>query len=401
MNSNVSPHVEALMPQRNVYLGHVDIGPDAKLDLKRRDGDAADGDVLLYLFRYGLVADQVLMQGSASLKSRQVQLAYIRLLEAFKRNEDHEPTPVYAFALSEVAEGYTEYQLDRFHILRNTGDSNAEKNAYLANQAHEAAKRLDADLSVINVPRRLRSVGSSFRRGLLTWLGMNEPAKTGVSAETAGRAIEKIRESEQIQTFELLRSLRLREQDQVKALYSGVRTRYREANAYGIGAMSSDDSPVWSPAHIAKFLNAIGLQPLLAQEVNLTSELLFKVRRFESFRALRTEYFMAQTDSDLERFTTMLVNLRLNGKVLSSARQSPGALAALVFEGLNEAKIGYKSINKAGELLSKTVLSDMADEHFAKRVYRLHELVEDLEREKCGLTLHSSGLPSASAEFKR
>ena len=74
------------MPTRRVYLGHVDVGPDAKLELKRRDGDATDSDVLRYLFRYGLLADQVLMQGSAPLKSRQVLLVYVRLLEAFKRN---------------------------------------------------------------------------------------------------------------------------------------------------------------------------------------------------------------------------------------------------------------------------------------------------------------------------
>ena len=378
------------MANRSVYLGHVDVGPDAKLELKRRDGDATDGDVILYLFRYGLLADQVLMQGSAPLKSRQVLLVYIRLLEAFKRNEEHEPTPIFAFALSDEAEGYTEYVLDRLHMLRNAGSSNAEKNAYLANQARDAAKRLDADLSVVDVPRRKRSVSSAFRRGMLSLLRDNDPKESGLTAETAHRTIERIAESEQIQTFKLLSGLNLQEVNQAQALYSATRRKYREANAFGIGAMNSDDSPVWSPRHIGTFLEAIGLEPLLADQSNLTSELLFKVRRFESFRALRTEYFTSQTDADLEALSTMLRNLRVNGKVLSSVRQSPGALAALVFEGLNEAKIGYRSINKAGELLTKTVLSDMADEHFAKRVYRLHELVEDLDREKCGLTLRST-----------
>ena len=378
------------MPTRSVYLGHVDVGPDAKLELRRRDSDATDGDVLQYLFRYGLIADQVLMQGSAPLKSRQVLLAYIRLLGAFKRNEDHEPTPVFAFALSDEVEGYTEYVLDRLHKLKSSGESNAERTAYLGNQAVDAAKQLDADLSVIDVPRRNRSVSGAFRRGLLSLLRSNEPSKTGISEETSQRAIEKINESEQIQTFKLLASLNLRESEQAQALYKVTRNRYREANALGIGAMNSDDSPAWSPSHIARFLDAIGLQSLLADEAKLTSELLFKIRRLESFRALRAEYFVAQSDADVDELTTMLRNLRLKGKVLSSVRQSPGALAALVFEGLNEAKIGYRSINKAGELLTKTVLTDMADEYFAKRVYRLHSLVEELEREKCGLTSWST-----------
>lgn len=374
------------MPTRSVYLGHVDVGPDAKLELKRHDGDATNSDVLKYLFRYGLMADQVLMQGSAPLKSRQVLLAYIRLLDAFKRNEDHEPIPILAFALSDEAEGYTEYALDRLHMLRSAGNSNAERTAYLANQAVDAARKLDADLSLIEVPRRKHSVSGAFRRALLSLLRSNNPSKTGMSQESSQRAIEKIIESDQIQTFKLLASVNLRETDQAQALYRATRSRYREANAFGIGAMNSDDSPVWASSHITQFLGAIGLQPLLNDEFNLTSELLFKIRRFESFRALRTEYFAAQSDFDLEAFTTMLRNVRLNGKVLSSMRQSPGALAALVFEGLNEAKIGYKSINKVGELLTKTVLSDMADEHFAQRVYKLHALVEGLEREKSGLT---------------
>ena len=76
-------------------------------------------------------------------------------------------------------------------------------------------------------------------------LRFNDPSKTGLSDETSQRAIEKINESEQIQTFKLLSSLNLREVDQVQALYKATRNRYREANAFGIGAMNSDDSPVW------------------------------------------------------------------------------------------------------------------------------------------------------------
>jgi hypothetical protein len=373
------------MPTRRVYLGHVDVGPDAQLDLRQANTDATEEDVLRYLFNFGLVADQVLMQGSAPLKSRQVLSAYLRLLEAFKRNEDHEPEPIFAFALTEEAEGYTQYILDRLHALRNAGDANAERVAYINNQAVAAAKRLDADLTLVDVPRRKKSVSKVFRHGLLSLLRSNDPKATGVSAETSGRAIEKINESEQIQTFKLISDLSLEEREQARALYQVTRNRYRQANALGIEAMSSDDSPVWSMQHITGFLHAIGLYSWVADPRNLTSELLFKIRRFDSFRALREEFFVSQSDLDLAELTTMLKNLRMNGKILSTVRQSPGALAALVFEGLNEAKIGYKSINKAGELISKTVFSDLADEHFAKRCYRLHALVEQLARDTTGL----------------
>jgi hypothetical protein len=378
------------MALRSVYLGHVDIGPDAKLELKRQHADATDDEVLLYQFRYGLVADQVLMQGSAPLKSRQVLLIYLRLLEAFKRNENHEPIPVFAFALSDDAEGYTEYILDRIHMLRGTGNANAESNAYQMNNAVDAAKQLDSELSMVDVPRRKRSVSKAFRHGLLALLRSNEPKSSGISLETSERAIEKIGGSEQIQTFKLISSLNLKEAEQARALYQATRHRYRQANALGIVAMNSDDSPVWASSHIARFLDAIGLQPWISDTRNLTAELLFKIRRIESYRALREEYFNAQSDADLVELTTMLRNLRLNGKVLSTVRQSPGALAALVFEGLNELKIGYKSLNKAGELITKTVFSDLADEHFAKRCYRLHSLVDQLERDTCGLIPRST-----------
>ncbi len=373
------------MPVRSVYLGHIDIGPDAKLELRSQHADATDDEVLLYLFRYGLVADQVLMQGSAPLKSHKVLLSYLRLLEAFKRNENHEAIPVFAFVLSDEAEGYTEYILDRLHILRGTGNANAENAAYQMNNAIDAAKQLDAQLSMVNVPRRKRSVSKAFRNGQLALLRSNDPKNSGISLETSERAIEKVNDSEQIQTFKLISSLNLKEADQARALYQATRNRYRQANALGIGAMSSDDSPVWAPSHITRFLDAIGLQPWISDIRHLTAELLFKIRRIESYRALREEYFNAQSDADLVELTTMLRNLRLNGKVLSTVRQSPGALAALVFEGLNELKIGYKSLNKAGELITKTVFSDLADEHFAKRCYRLHSLVEQLERETSGL----------------
>lgn len=379
------------MPTRKVYLGHVDIGADAKLDLRRPEGDVTDNDILLYLFRYGLIADQVLMQGSAPLKSKQVLLAYIRLLEAFKRNEDHEPNPVFAFALSDDAEGYTEYILDRMDILRKSGDSNAERKAYLANNAIDAAKLLDCDLGAVNVPRRKKSVSKAYRRGLLGLLRINDPKTSGISEETSNHAIEKINGTEQLQTFRLISSLNLQEAEQARALYLATRARYRQANAIGVEALNSDDSPVWHNKAISNFLIAIGLEATLTQADSLSSEVLFKIRRIESFRALREEYFLCQSDADINEFIGILERLRLDGRVLSAVRQSPGALAALIFEGLNEAKIGYKSINKGAELLTKTVLSDVADEYFAQRCYCLYGHIDQLKRDLCGLTLRSTG----------
>lgn len=379
------------MPTRKVYLGHVDIDRDAKLDLNRDEGGELTADeVLMYLFGYGLIADHVAMQGSAPLKSKQVLLAYIRLLEAFQRNENHETKPIFAFVLNEDAVGYSEYILDRLTILRKSDDSNAEREAYKKNDGIEAAKTLDATLGIINVPRRKISVSKVFRQGLLSFLLANNPKITGIYAETSQLAIEKIKEIEQLQTFNLISSLNIVEAEQLRILYDVTRHLYRQANAVGSEAMNSDDSPVWRSKAVFDFLAAIGLAEVFNQHSPLTSELLFKIRRIESFRALREEYFLCQSYGDIKELIDILKKLRLDGRVISAAHQSPGALAALIFEGMNEAKIGYKSINKGAELLTKAIFSDIADEYFAKRCYRLYGLVDQLKRDLGGLTIHSS-----------
>jgi len=313
------------MPTHRVYLGHVDVGQDAELDLMFR----SDSAVLQYIFRYGLIADQVLMQGSAPLKSNQVFLAYDRLREAFKRDENHdESKPIFAFVLSDEAEDYTSYIRARLQKLRETDEQNAEKVAYLKNHAVATAEKLDVDLLGINIPKRNLSVSKAFRGGLLTLLKSNDYSKTKISEETSQRAIEMINQTELLQTFSLIASLNLREPDQVKELYNATRDRYREANARGIGAMNSDADVIWSPLHIDRFLDEIGLTPWLKNPKDLTSELLFKIRRLENFRALRDEYFKAQSRTDFEVFVALLYNLRSYGIVSSIFHHLPGWIAA-------------------------------------------------------------------------
>lgn len=378
------------MPTRKVYLGRVDIDPDARIDLSHHDS-LTDGSVLLYLFRYGILADQVLMQGSAPLKSKRVLNAYLKLAEAFRRNEHHEPTPVFAFSLSDEAEGYVEYISKRHTFLKNLGDDdNPESIAYRKNKALESAITLDTDLASTDVPRRKKSVSSIFRRGLLSSLLSNNPEKTGISEETSDLAKKAVQDSETIQTFSLISSLNLSEVAQARALYEVARARYRQANASSISAVNSDDSPVWSTARVFDFFEATGIHDFLRERKSISSEMLFRIRRCESFRMIREEYFLAQSDSDLIEFNVMLKALRVDGRVRSIIRQSPSAITALLFEALSEAKVGYRSINKAGEIIARTIASNEVDEFFAKRCYRLYDIMQKLNNELKAMTRKSS-----------
>lgn len=369
------------MPTRNVYLGHVDIDTDARIDLSHHD-HMTDSSVLLYLFRYGILADQVLMQGSAPLKSKRVLNAYFKLAEAFRRNENHEPIPVFAFSLSDEAEGYVEYIRKRYILLKKLGDeNNPESTAYRKNKALESASALDMDLAYTDVPRRKKSVSSIFRKGLASSLKSNAPEKTGISHETSDRAKDAAENAETIQTFNLISSLNLGEVEQARKLYAIARACYRQANAAAIGAVNSDDSHIWSSVRISEFYEAIGIYDFLRVRKSLSSEMLFKIRRCESFRLIREEYFLAQSDMELLEFNTMLKALRVGGRVRSAIRQSPSALISLIFEALNEAKLGYRPINKAGEIIAKNAASGHVDALFAKRCYRLYDIMEKLSSE--------------------
>lgn len=367
------------MTTRKVYLGRVDIDQSARIDLKHQDS-LTDGRILLYLFRYGILADQVFMQWSAPLKSKQVMNAYFKLEEAFKRNENHEPIPVFSFALNDAAEGYFEFYDERYLFLKKLGnEDNAESVAYRKNQAKESAKKLDGDLAAVDVPRRKKSVSAIFRHGLLSALRANDPKKSGILDETSGLAINAIKESEEVQTFNLVSSLGLKEIYQANAIYEMARACYRQANAASVNAINSDDLPVWAIERVVGFCEAIGIHDLLRSTKSVSAELLFKIRCIESFKLLRDEYFNAQSDFELAELNVMLQTLRVDGRVRSVMRKSPSAITILIFEALSEAKISYWPL-KAFEALSRKIVSDR-NEHFAIRCYRFYGLIRELNFE--------------------
>jgi hypothetical protein len=380
------------MPQRRVYLGQIDIRPDGKLDLQAPPGLALDDYLIKYLFMYGLLADEVYMQGSAPLKSTAVFHAYQKLSEAFTRNESHALMPIYAFVLSDEAEDYESYIVQRLDSLQGQGEANAERQAYLKNDGVNVSKRIDADLSFVDIPRRTRSVSKSYRKGLVKTLQIDSESTSAVSHETAEIALRRIDSMENIQTFYLLGTLGLRDRHQLLAMYKLARKKYRQANAFGCEAINSEDSPLFIPRNITRFIHAIGLMPYLDVSRNLSANALFKLRQIPSIQLLKNEYYMCQSDADIDELINIITMLRLNGRIRSAVKHSPAALVALIFEGLSQANIGNKAINKGAEVLTKVMFENAVDEHFAKRCYRLFALIEQFNQELKAIATSDRGV---------
>jgi hypothetical protein len=80
---------------------------------------------------------------------------------------------------------------------------------------------------------------------------------------------------------------------------------------------------------------------------------------------------MCQSDADIDELIKIITTIRSNGRIRSAVKHSPAALVALIFEGLSQANIGNKAINKGAEVLTKVIFENAVDEHFAKGCYHL------------------------------
>lgn len=371
---------------RSVYLGLLDIDISGSLDLKTKKGEASSGHIIKYLFSYALVADEVCMQGSAPLKNINVFSAYVKLLEAFRRNELHDEKPVFSFVLSDESESYLSYLVERLSFLRGIGGRNAERDAYLSNNGKFAAESLDKTLNVNRIKRRTRSVSGEYRSSLLIALASGRYDEHGVEDEVVDKVIKILSEEEIIQTNHLLNALNLSDIEQINAVYRAARERYRKANAFGCESMDSETRPHFIWKNISEYLAVLGFEPLLSDEGALSSTLLYKLRSLKSLREMNQIYFECQDQNEISALIDVLRELRLNGRIRSLMKKSPGAAIAFLFEVLNQADVGYKSVNKGLEHLAKLLVLDALDEVFAKRVYSIYSCAENLRRDLTELT---------------
>lgn len=373
------------MASHSVYLGQLDIDIQGRLDLRTSQGEATSADIVRYLFSYALVADEVCMQGSAPLKNKSVFVAFTRISEAFQRNERHEEKPVFSFVLSNESESYLGYLIERLSFLRGKGGHNAERLAYLGNDGLAAAQALDATLDLGTVKKRTKSISEEYKSSLLLTLRSGSYGEHGVKDEIAEKVIQLLNDEEIIQTHYLLNSLALSDIEQINAVYRVARERYRRANAYGSESLSSESKPHFQWKNIWAYLSQLHLKDILLGDSVLTPSLLFKLRTLKSLKEMNDIYFECQDQADIDALLNMLQQLRVNGKLRSLMKQSPGAVIAFFFETLNQAEIGYKSVNKGLEQLAKVFLLDIADEAFAKKLYVIHSCLENISRDLAAL----------------
>jgi hypothetical protein len=369
------------MTSRSVYLGLLDIDIRGHLDLKTSQGEATPADIVKYLFSYALIADEVCMQGSAPLKSKNVFVAFTQMAEAFQRNEMHEEKPIFSFVLSDESESYLSYLVKRLSFLRSKGGYNVERFAYLWNDGLVAAQALDTSLSLAHVKKRTRSVSDEYKSSLSRVLQSGRYDEHGIKDEVAAKAIKILTDEQTIQTFCLLKSLSLQDIEQVNAVYQTARERYRRSNAYGCMSLNSETKPHYQWRNIWAYLSQLGFADLLANSSALTPTLLYKLRSLKSLSAMKDIYFECQDQTDITALLNILHGLRVNGKLRSLLRQSPSAAVAFFFEALNQAEIGYKSVNKGLEQLAKAFLFDVVDEVFAKKMYVIYSYAELLSRD--------------------
>ncbi|MEH6445256.1 MAG: hypothetical protein V7784_15280, partial [Oceanospirillaceae bacterium] len=150
---------------RSVYLEQVDIDDFAKLSLKV--GNNTFNDHLGYFLSYGCLADKVIMQGSAPLKSTIIQKIFFKIQDAFIRDEKHDNyNPIFSFSLGEDDEGYLDYNKERESKLSGSSQ-NAELAAYKNSNSLEAASKIDKTLKYVAFAKKEKSVSKSFKKGVL------------------------------------------------------------------------------------------------------------------------------------------------------------------------------------------------------------------------------------------
>lgn len=369
-----------------VYLGHLDINSNGVLELQKNGAPASNNDVLEYIFSYGLISDEVLMQGSAPLKSKEVFNAYQRLTDAFVRNEYHLPKPIFSFILSGDIEDYTAYLDDRFNFLKDKGDDNAEKLAYLRNDAEYAVKIIDADLCLIDVPRRKYSVSKAYKKGLINSLKSGNFSQHGITDESARNTINIISNEETIQTFSLIDNLQDLQKKQLLNVYKLARQKYRQANAYGSQSMDSDSDHIYQWHNVNNFLFLIGVSKIFKYNEILSSDLLFKIKLLDSFVGIRKFYFDCQNQNDITTLFRLIHDFNHYGQFRTALQHGAGAFFAVFFEFLRSKNIGFNTINMGLESVAKKIVITDYDEVWAQKYYTLCNLLVQLEKEMAFLT---------------
>ncbi|MEH6446215.1 MAG: hypothetical protein V7784_20160, partial [Oceanospirillaceae bacterium] len=164
------------------------------------------------------------------------------------------------------------------------------------------------------------------------------------------------------------------------SFYKLIRRNYFFANAYANNAKATFDSKHFKWINTRRFLSILGVTRYFNLNRKNSTSALFHLRLSTSFNELKERYFRCQSYQEIEvllKQMEKMKKMKKHGKFKALLKESPGSLVSYFFTFLNENDIGLKSVNKAGELLSKAVINDYIDTNLASEIY---SLVTELDR---------------------
>jgi hypothetical protein len=240
----------------------------------------------------------------------------------------------------------------------------------------EAASKIDKTLKYVGFAKKEKSVGKSFKKGVLTDVKHIKFKNEEKGNKFKEKAIVIANDLEVFQSFDYMKALGL-SSTKHSEFYKLIRRNYFSANAYANNAITTFDSIHFNWINVRRFISILGIAKFFIQNKKHSASALFHLRLSTSFNELKEMYFRCQSDQEIQVFLKQIEKVKKYGKFKALLKESPASLVSYFFTALNENDIGLKSVNKAGELLSKAVINDYIDTNLASGIYFL---VTELDR---------------------
>jgi hypothetical protein len=362
----------------SVYLEQIDIDDFANLSLNV--GSNTFDDYLAYFLSYGCLADKVIMQGSAPLKSVVVQKIFFEIQEAFTRDEKHGTyNPIFSFSLGEGDGGYLEYNKERKSKLSGS-KQNAELEAYKRSNSLEAASKIDKALKYVGFVRKEESAAKFFKKGVLIDVKNIKFKNKEKGDKFKEKAISTANDLDVFQSFNYMNALGLNSSKHSE-FYKIIRRNYSSANAYVNNATTTFDSMHFNWVNMRRFISILGVSEYFKINKKNSTAALFHLRLSVSFHELKKMYFQCQSQQEIQILLKQVEQVKNHGKFKALLKESPASLISYLFTALNENDMGLKSVNKAGELLLKAVVNDYIDTNLVNGVYSLVTAIDSFSSE--------------------
>ena len=317
------------------------------------------------------------MQGSSLLKIEKLQKIFMKLQETFTRDEKHNRNnPIFSFSLSKKDESYYDYLKERKSKIITK--SNPEINAYNSNNGVESALLLDKLLKYVGFQRKILSVDKLFKKNTLIDIKSLKFKNIEHGNKFKKKAIQTANEMETFQQYDFIKRLHIKSNDGRKFLFNMVNKNYLSSNAMANDAICTFDSIHFKEKNLYQFLDSINLLTFIKNNIHNPSLLVFYLRLDQSVTDLKDLYFKCQSNEEIYALITRIRAIKKYGKFKSLMNESPTAIISAFFTGLNENNIGFKSVNKVGELLTKATVTNSIDIQIAEEFKILVALLEKL-----------------------